>query len=85
MTSATADQRGVVSGLLNLSRNLGLITGASAMGAVFALAVGTTDFARASPSAIFAGARLTFLLAGGTMIAALLVALGRKSARSPER
>jgi EmrB/QacA subfamily drug resistance transporter len=31
------ERRGVVSGLLNLSRNLGLITGASAMGAVFAL------------------------------------------------
>ena len=36
MTNIRPDQRGVISGMLNLSRNLGLITGASAMGAVFA-------------------------------------------------
>jgi MFS family permease len=36
MADAAADQRGVVAGLLTLSRNLGLITGASAMAAVFA-------------------------------------------------
>jgi hypothetical protein len=29
-------QRGIISGMLNLSHNLGLITGASVMGAVFA-------------------------------------------------
>ena len=38
MMDVRPDQRGVMSGLLNLSRNLGLITGASLMGAVFALA-----------------------------------------------
>lgn len=38
MTNVQPDQRGVVSGLLNLSRNLGLITGASGMGALFAAA-----------------------------------------------
>ena len=37
MAAATKDQRGLASALLGLSRNLGLITGASAMGAVFAL------------------------------------------------
>ncbi|TJV65438.1 MAG: MFS transporter, partial [Mesorhizobium sp.] len=36
MSDIRPDQRGVISGLLNLSRNLGLITGASVMGAVFA-------------------------------------------------
>jgi EmrB/QacA subfamily drug resistance transporter len=36
LSDLAADQRGVVSGLLNLSRNLGLITGASVMGAIFA-------------------------------------------------
>jgi EmrB/QacA subfamily drug resistance transporter len=41
MTGIGQDRRGVTSGLLNLSRNLGLITGASAMGAVFALASST--------------------------------------------
>ncbi|MEA2751532.1 MAG: hypothetical protein QOI41_5675, partial [Myxococcales bacterium] len=36
MADVDPHQRGVVSGLLNLSRNLGLVTGASVMGAVFA-------------------------------------------------
>jgi MFS family permease len=37
MTGVDPGERGVVSGMLSLSRNLGLITGASAMGALFAL------------------------------------------------
>ena len=41
MTNIRPDQRGVISGILSLSRNLGLITGASAMGTVFALASAT--------------------------------------------
>ncbi len=41
MTDVRPDQRGVISGMLNLARNLGLITGASVMGAVFALASAT--------------------------------------------
>ncbi len=36
MAGIAPDQRGVISGLLNLSRNLGFITGASVMGALFA-------------------------------------------------
>jgi hypothetical protein len=34
------EQRGVTSGMLNLSRNLGLITGASVVGTVFTIASG---------------------------------------------
>ena len=37
MQGVASDQRGVTSALLGLARNLGLITGASAMGAVYAL------------------------------------------------
>src|SRR5204863_447415 len=40
MAGAGPDQRGVTSGMLNLSRNLGLITGASVMGAVFSAQLG---------------------------------------------
>jgi len=76
-TTALADvpkeRRGSVSGLLNLSRNTGLIAGASAMGAVFAFAAGTDDLGRASPAAIASGLRVTFLLAGGMVTVALLV------------
>ncbi|MBZ9935214.1 MFS transporter [Mesorhizobium sp. BR1-1-16] len=69
------ERRGTVSGLLNLSRNIGLITGASAMGAVFAYGVGTSDFAHADAAAIAAGMRVTFLLAGGLVLAAIVIAL----------
>jgi MFS family permease len=37
MMKASKEQRGLISGLLGLSRNLGLIIGASAMGAVYAM------------------------------------------------
>lgn len=57
-------QRGAVSGFLVLSRNLGLIAGASVMGAIFAAGVGD-DVAVAGPDAITSGMRLTFLVAAG--------------------
>ncbi len=63
MKEIRPDQRGVVSGMLSLSRNLGLITGASVMGAVFALASATTDIATARPEAIANGMRVTFVVA----------------------
>lgn len=67
------DRRGTASGLLGLSRNIGLISGASLMGAVFAYGAGTEDFIHAAPAAISAGMRLTFLLAGGLMISVMAV------------
>lgn len=62
--------------LLGLSRNLGLIAGASIMGAVFAFGAGTEDFAHVPPGPDAAGMRLTFLLAGTMMIAAILIVFG---------
>ena len=53
-------QRGVTSGLLNLSRNLGLVTGASAMGAVFTWGTGSQGIATAQPAALAAGMQATF-------------------------
>lgn len=63
MANVQPEQRGVVSGLLNLSRNLGLITGASAMGAVFAFASATADITTARPEAVASGMRMTFAVA----------------------
>ncbi|MCV3208999.1 MFS transporter [Mesorhizobium sp. YC-39] len=74
MMDVGPDQRGVVSGMLSLSRNLGLITGASIMGAIFALASATTDIATASPEAIASGMRVTFAVAAGLIVAALAIA-----------
>ena len=79
-TAALADvpkeRRGMVSGLLTLSRNVGLIAGASVLAAVFAFGVGGNDLAQASSTAIAAGMHMTFLCAGALMSAAVLIALG---------
>ena len=70
MTGIAAQERGVTSGLLALSRNLGLITGASLMGAVFALAVGTKAVTDADPTAIATGMHVTFAVAAALVLAA---------------
>ncbi len=78
LTDIPKERRGTVSGALNLSRNIGLIAGASLMGAIFAFGAGTGEITSASPSAIAAGMRLTFLLAGGMMVVAIVIAFGRR-------
>jgi len=74
MTNIRPDQRGVVSGLLNLSRNLGLITGASVMGTVFAFGSAATDITTAPPEAIATGMRITFAVAAALIVVALAIA-----------
>jgi len=74
MAAAGAAGRGVVSGVLTLSRNLGLITGASGMGAVFALASGTDDTRTASARAVATGTHVTFAVAAALILMALAVA-----------
>ncbi|MDX0828435.1 MFS transporter [Sinorhizobium medicae] len=85
MRDVRPDRRGVVSGMLNLSRNLGLVTGASAMGAIFAFAT-AEDVAAANAGTVSAGMQVTFAVAGVLVIGALLIALrSRALARSAER
>jgi EmrB/QacA subfamily drug resistance transporter len=79
MTSIRPEQRGVVSGLLNLSRNLGLITGASVMGTVFALGSSTTSMITTHPEAVATGMRITFAVAALLIFAALGIAVRRSS------
>jgi MFS family permease len=74
MQGVAPDRRGVVSGLLSLSRNLGLITGASVMGALFARVVGREDIASASAEAVTAGMQATFVVAAGLMALAFAIA-----------
>lgn len=76
MADVRADQRGVISGMLNLSRNLGLVTGASALGAVFALAASAADIATAPPDSVAAGMRITFAVAAVLIVGALAIAAG---------
>lgn len=75
MACARADQRGLVSGLLNLSRNLGLITGASVMGALFQFGASSALGAGADAQALDAGLRLTFFVAAALVAAAGALAL----------
>ncbi|MDQ2988763.1 MAG: MFS transporter, partial [Pseudomonadota bacterium] len=67
MADIRPDQRGVIGGMLNLSRNLGLVTGASVMGSVYAAA----------------GMRTTFCLAAIMIGVALGIALRTRAAARP--
>ena len=75
MMHLAAQQRGVGSGLLGLSRNLGLITGASVMGMIFALGSGANDITIASPQDIEMGMKITFGMATALIVSALGLSL----------
>ncbi|WP_166792704.1 MFS transporter [Cryobacterium algoricola] len=86
MTGILAEQRGVTSGMLNLSRNLGLLTGASVMGAIFAFASGAADITTADSGAVATGTRWAFAMAAALVMVALGLAIGSKrSARMRPR
>ncbi|MFZ6680918.1 MFS transporter [Undibacterium sp. Tian12W] len=74
MQDIAPHQRGLISGMLNLSRNLGLITGATLMGAVFAYASASSDIRAATPAAIATGMQTTFIVAGVILVMALGIA-----------
>ena len=75
MTKIRPDQRGVISGMLSLSRNLGLITGASAMGAIFSFASAARDIPTASSGAVATGMHITFAVAAMLIVGAFAIAL----------
>jgi EmrB/QacA subfamily drug resistance transporter len=78
MMDVDPDQRGVISAMLSLSRNLGLISGASVMGAVFAFASKTIDISAAHPAVIAHGMRITFSVAAVLGVVALGISLGSR-------
>lgn len=82
MQAAPDEKRGVTSGLLGLSRNLGLLAGASAMATLFGALTGTAQIGAASPERIGAAFTTVFIIAAGLAVAAMGLAwLGhRKSA-----
>lgn len=81
LSDAPASARGTISGILSLSRNLGLIAGASLMGAVFAVGAGTHEIAATDPSAIGQGMRWTFLLASALIVMAIGLNFGARLAQ----
>ena len=82
MATAAPDQKGLTSSLLGLARNLGLVTGASAMGAVFTL--GSSGLMALAPlSGPQAGLQLTFAVAallGGLALVVSVRTVGRQAA-----
>jgi MFS family permease len=76
MKDVRSEQRGTISGMLNLSRNLGLITGTAVMGAVFAFASGTNDITTTRTEDVAYGMRITFAVAAVLIMVALTVAVG---------
>ncbi|WP_036258103.1 MFS transporter [Mesorhizobium sp. WSM3224] len=83
MADVDGSERGVVSGMLSLSRNLGLVTGTAVMGAVFAFAVGSSDVAGAAAEAVAQGMRFTFAIAAGLVLVAVLLAVLSLPAKRP--
>lgn len=71
------ERRGVTSGLLGLSRNLGLVTGASVLAALFASTTGAAEIATASADALTAALRTTFLATTAMLGVAVLLSLLR--------
>ncbi|GKX33752.1 MAG: MFS transporter [Rhizobiaceae bacterium MnEN-MB40S] len=84
MIAAEANQRGMLSGLLGLSRNLGFMTGASGMSALFAAVVGTRNIQLAASETVSKGFLVVFLAAAGLMIIAMAASRSPfSSPRSP--
>jgi MFS family permease len=79
MARVDDSRRGVAAGLLALSRNLGLITGASAMGALFHFATGATTLEFADAAAVGAGMRLTLAVCAGLTSVVLAAVLATRS------
>lgn len=84
MSEVRAEERGVISGALTLARNLGLITGAALMGAIFAHGDPTANVFAASPHAVTAGLHATFAIARLLVIVALAIAIGKLRLRRGE-
>jgi len=79
MQTSGAGQRG----MLNLARNLGLITGASLMGNIFAIssAIEVSSAAPSSVAKLTTGLQITFMVGMGLIVLALVIALLTKLAQ----
>ena len=71
---AKPEQRGLASGLLNLSRTVGQTTGAALIGAIFYFFTGTKSLENLNPSNIATGIHNTFLVETGIMIIGCIIA-----------
>lgn len=82
LAAVGTENRGTAAGLVTLARNLGLLTGASAMGAVFAFA-SASDLPVTPPESVMAGMRVTFGVAAVLTVGGLLLVARGESAGAP--
>lgn len=75
MSLAKPEQRGVISGLLNLARTIGQTTGIALLGAFFYLFTRTKSIVTASPKNIVVGIHSTFLVTVLIVICAFLLGM----------
>lgn len=86
METVTEQERGVFSGLLSLSRNIGLISGASVMGSIFSNATGVAEISTASSSVLSAGMKSTFFVATLLLLFAMAIAfIGNKKINNNQK
>lgn len=85
LTAAGAAEQGAASGALSLARNVGLISGASVTGLVFAAGAGTAEMATATAAAVQGGTRAAFGLAAGLAVVALALVSARARRHRPGR
>lgn len=78
MTIVTEDQKGVTSGLLGLSRNLGFISGTCVLGLCFSYWVGESPISSASPDKIRMAFSTTFAVATALVVIVLLGSWGNR-------
>lgn len=85
LSGIPAQFRGAAAGLLGLSRNLGLIAGASIMGGLYAAVAGASG--QSADAAAFTGAQVTFAAASVLVCGALAIAVlsGRTTVSSTRR
>ncbi|MEM5478133.1 MFS transporter [Pacificibacter sp. AS14] len=75
LVDAGKEQRGRLSGLLGLSRNLGLMTGASVMPTVFVMFLGTGDVSVVATEDVAHAFSMTFVIAAGLAMVAISLAI----------
>jgi len=73
MLGASQAQRGLLSGLLGLSRNLGLMAGASLMSGVFAMALGPLGITETAADGVAQAFTITFVVIAGICLLALVL------------
>ncbi len=75
INAAPEDQRGIISGLMGLSRNLGFMTGASVMATIFISSLGQPDLVHATVSSVGSAFTVTLLTAAGLALISLIITL----------